>query len=155
VLPIRKILCPTDFSEPSYEALQSAIELASYFHAELCVAHVMSPVPPVVPSPAYLPLQEAEAYSQELREDAEKRLRDIIKHRIPSELVAQSVVGLGDAATEIGLIAETEGVDVIIISTHGLTGWRHFVFGSVAEKIVRLAHRPVLVIPTSHPNDAE
>ena len=74
-----------------------------------------------------------------------------MENRIPRGLPARAAIAHGDAATEIVHIADTEAAEVIVISTHGLTGWRHLVFGSVAEKVVRLARRPVLVIPTSHP----
>ena len=74
-----------------------------------------------------------------------------MENRIPRGLRARTAIAHGDAATEIVQIADTEAAEVIVISTHGLTGWRHLVFGSVAEKVVRLVRRPVLVIPTSHP----
>jgi nucleotide-binding universal stress UspA family protein len=61
--------------------------------------------------------------------------------------IPASSVGVGDPAEEIVRLAKTESVDLLVISTHGVTGWRHLVFGSVAEKIIRLADCPVLVIP--------
>jgi nucleotide-binding universal stress UspA family protein len=153
VLPLQKLLCPTDFSEASFEALGAAIKLALHFNAKLCLAHVLPsiapPVAPVINAGSTYVLQDAEAYSRELRGQAEKQLREIIENRIAPELEVRSVVGIGDAASEIVQLADTEAADVIVISTHGLTGWRHLVFGSVAEKVVRLARRPVLVIPVS------
>ena len=59
---------------------------------------------------------------------------------------AMHVIRYGDASREIVRIAREEEADVIVIATHGLTGWRHLVFGSVAEKVVRLAECPVLTI---------
>jgi nucleotide-binding universal stress UspA family protein len=50
-------------------------------------------------------------------------------------------------------MASTEKVDLIVIATHGVTGWRHLVFGSVAEKTIRLAEQPVLVMPTHDAKD--
>src|SRR5437868_15500571 len=155
MLSLQKILCPTDFSEASFEALNAAIKLALHFQAKLCLAHVLPPVaPPVAPvvgaDPTFL-LQGAEAYSEELRANAEQKLREIVADRITSELEVQSIIGIGDAPIEIVQFADTQAADVIVISTHGVTGWRHLVFGSVAEKVVRLARRPVLVIPASQP----
>jgi nucleotide-binding universal stress UspA family protein len=156
VLSLQTILCPIDFSDASFEALSTAIKLALHFHAKLCLAHVLPPVvasgPVIGADPTYL-LQDAKAYSEELRADAEKKLREIIEHRIALELEVRSVVAFGDAATEIVQLADTEAAGVIVISTHGLTGWRHLVFGSVAEKVVQLSHRPVLVIPASQPKE--
>jgi nucleotide-binding universal stress UspA family protein len=56
------------------------------------------------------------------------------------------MLGRGDAASEIVRIAKEKGADLIVIATQGNTGWRHFAFGSVAEKVVRLATCPVLSI---------
>jgi nucleotide-binding universal stress UspA family protein len=53
----------------------------------------------------------------------------------------------GNAPDEIVKAAEAEEVDLIVIATHGWTGWRRFIFGSVAEKLVRLSTLPVLTIP--------
>jgi nucleotide-binding universal stress UspA family protein len=55
---------------------------------------------------------------------------------------------MGEAADEIVQMAKIEKADLIVIATHGVTGWRHLVFGSVAEKVIRLSERPVLVIPS-------
>ena len=52
----------------------------------------------------------------------------------------------GDPAKEIVRIAIDENIDMIVIATHGLTGWQHIVFGSVAEKVVRFAECPVLTV---------
>jgi nucleotide-binding universal stress UspA family protein len=70
---------------------------------------------------------------------------------VREELVGKTVkvrteVGHGDAAEEIVLIAKKEGADLIVISTHGSTGLERWVFGSVAEKVVRLAECPVLTV---------
>jgi nucleotide-binding universal stress UspA family protein len=60
-----------------------------------------------------------------------------------------------NAADEIVRTATTEKADLIEISTHGLTGWRHLVFGSIAEKVIRLADRPALVIPAHDSEQAK
>ncbi len=68
-------------------------------------------------------------------------------HRLTEQVkftTVRTIIGHGDAATEIVRIAEKEHADLIVISTHGMTGFRHLVFGSVAEKVVRLAKCPVL-----------
>lgn len=89
----------------------------------------------------------------EMKESAEKQLA-IAAQNVPAELKSRTAIGTGDAADEIVRIAKTEAADLIVIATHGLTGWRHLVFGSVAEKVIRLADRPVLVIP-AHDSEAE
>jgi nucleotide-binding universal stress UspA family protein len=145
MLPFKKILYPTDFSEASYEALKAANELALHFSADLCLVHVVSPVVQASPdfAPSVLPLQEMGA-------SAEKSLREVAKQRVSKELPVREIVVLGEAADEIIRMSEEQKVDLIVIATHGQTGWRHFVFGSVAEKVVRLAPCPVLTIRAPH-----
>jgi nucleotide-binding universal stress UspA family protein len=144
MIPFRKILCPTDFSEPSYEGLQNGVELASHFGAELCVMHVVPVVPPLPPDPNFA--FEVPEYERALYTDAERRLGEILQQRIPKAVHARRLIAHGDAADEIVRIAQQEGADLIVIATHGLTGWRHLVFGSVAEKVVQLAPCPVLTV---------
>ena len=144
MLPFHTILCPIDFSEPSYMALQGAVEMASHFQAELVLLHVVS-APPIPADPAYV-FEGPEGYQQELVVAARERLA-IAAKQIPPDLKSRTVTGEGDPADEIVRYATTLGADLIVIATHGLTGWRHLVFGSVAEKVIRLTERPVLVIP--------
>ena len=148
MLPFKKILYPTDFSEPSYEALKAASELALHFSSELCIVHVVSPAtaPPADPSgSSFLVLQEMEKAAKEA-------LNEIVKKRMPKELSVRPIVVVGGAAEEIIQMSKKERVDLIVIATHGQTGWRHLVFGSVAEKVVRLAPCPVLTIRAPHVN---
>jgi nucleotide-binding universal stress UspA family protein len=70
----------------------------------------------------------------------------VMQERISDEVKVSTMVKLGSAADQIVSTAATEKFDLIVIATHGLTGWRRFVFGSVAEKVVRLAECPVLTI---------
>ena len=145
MLPFKKILCPTDFSEASYEALKAANELALHFSAELYLIHIVSPIVPASPdfAPSVLPLAEMEA-------SAEKSLQEVAQQRVSKGLNVRQIIVLGEAADEIIRVSEQEKVDLIVIATHGQTGWRHFVFGSVAEKVVRLAPCPVLTIRAPH-----
>jgi nucleotide-binding universal stress UspA family protein len=145
-MQVRTILSPLDFSQPSNKALQNAIELASYFQTELILLHVVSFAPPGIPAdPAYA-FSGLEEYQKAAKESAEKQLLEAAQ-QIPPGLKTRMAVENGDAAEEIVRFAANEKADLIVISTHGLTGWRHLVFGSVAEKVIRLADRPVLVIP--------
>jgi nucleotide-binding universal stress UspA family protein len=66
--------------------------------------------------------------------------------RVPKQLGAHAVVCIGDAADEIAAAAVQQDADFIVMSTHGHTGWRRLVYGSVAEKVLRLADCPVLVV---------
>jgi nucleotide-binding universal stress UspA family protein len=146
MLPFKKILYPTDFSDPSYEALKAANELALHFSAELCVLHVVTPVAQAPADPS----DSALLVLQEMEKAARESLEEMVKKRIPKELLVRQIVVLGGASEEILQISKKEKVDLIVIATHGQTGWRHFVFGSVAEKVVRLAPCAVLTIRAPH-----
>jgi nucleotide-binding universal stress UspA family protein len=148
MLPIKKILSPTDFSEPSFTALKSAAELAQLFNAFLDVIHIVPPVPVHSPYPDP-PLGisfDVDLYQQELALYSEKVLNKVVAEMVSPDLDTLATVLTGEAAKEIVAFAVKEHVDLIVMASHGLTGWRHFVSGSVAEKVLRLAHCPVLTI---------
>ena len=153
MLPFKKILCTTDFSEPSYEALKAANELAVHFSAELCLVHVVLPTPITV-GPDVPTTFNVAAYQNHLEADAQKQLQEIVEERVSKDLVACTpMIVTGYAADEIVRVAGEQKADLIVLATHGRTGWRRFVFGSVAEKVVRLAACPVLAIgPTRSPS---
>jgi len=147
MLPLQRILCPTDFSDFSYGAIEKGAELARHFGAELCVLHVTQPIQPIhgiSPYPEYIAL-DAPAYEQAVREGAERELGELIERHHLKDIRVRSVVKHGSPADEIVSAADEEKADLIILPTHGLTGWRSHIFGSVAEKVLRLAHCPVLI----------
>jgi universal stress protein A len=153
MLPLKKILCPTDFSEPSHKGIEAAVEMAKTFQAELILITVITPVPPAG-APGMPTGFMAEEYYKEMQEHSGKALEEIKMEKSREAVKMKSVVALGNAADEILKRAESEKVDLIVTATHGWTGWRRLIFGSVAEKIVRLAKCPVLTIP-GWENDAE
>lgn len=148
MLPLKKILCPTDFSEPSYEAIKTANEFAINFSAEIILVHVVTPIPvmPVSPDSMVINLP---SYQKELEIYNAKRLQALVEQRVPKSVRVFMHVIWGNPAEEIVRMAETGHVDLIVIATHGLTGWRRFIFGSVAEKVIRIAPCPVLSIQFS------
>lgn len=144
MLPFNKILCPTDFSEASGKALEAASELALHFSAEVILVHVVHPLA-VVPQATQF---DVPLYQSEMETYARNRLQEIVEKGITGITFRKMVVP-GDAANEIVNMAGRENADVIVIATHGETGWRKFMFGSVAEKVIRLAECPILVIHAS------
>jgi nucleotide-binding universal stress UspA family protein len=145
MLPFKKILCPTDFSEPSYEAIRTAGELAFHFGSELCVLHVVPPVP-VVPLGAEPSAFDISLYEQELETSSRKSLQEIMNQIEWKDLKVRLIAVRGNAADEIMRIAEEENVDLIVIATRGRTGSDRLIFGSVAERVVRLAKCLVLTV---------
>jgi len=145
MLPIKTILCPTDFSEASLTGVKAASELAEHFGAEICLVHVVPVLPTAPPDPNYV--FKVPEYERLLHADAQRNLNKLQEEMTSQHHIkARTFVGHGQAADEIVKIAVTEKAGMIVIATHGSTGWRHLVFGSVAEKVVRLAPCPVLTV---------
>jgi nucleotide-binding universal stress UspA family protein len=143
---IRKILCPTDFSEASYEALRTAGDLAERFGAELVVVHVAQPVTPL-PDVEMARSFDIGLYEERLRKSMELKLVDVVRTVLPKTVqTQQKTVCYGDAARIICELAESEKVDLIVIATHGMTGWRHYAQGSVAQKVIQQTAHPVLLV---------
>jgi nucleotide-binding universal stress UspA family protein len=141
LMTFKKILCPTDFSDASRLAVRVAADLAARDHGELRLVHVVEVEPPLPTDPNVV--MEGPEYERTLHADAQ--LDDLAA--CYENLTVSTIVGHGDAGDEIVRIARDEAVDLIVMSTHGRTGLDRVVFGSVAEKVVRHAHRPVLTIP--------
>jgi len=147
MLPIKNILCPTDFSDPSYEALKAADELAAHFGATLHITNVV-PLVPIVEAP--IGVESASfnvaSYQQELEGQAQKSLKNMVDQKISRGVTAVTEVLIGNAAGEVMRYASEKRIDMIVIATHGLSGWRRFISGSTTEQIVRQASCPVLTI---------
>jgi nucleotide-binding universal stress UspA family protein len=145
--PFKKVLCPTDFSEPADSALQVAREMAHAMQAKLILLNVVVPV--AVPVAVEIPVGAAvtpETTLRRYREQAEEMVGAMVETLRPTGLDVQGIVVEGDPADAIVAASEREEVDLVVIATHGRTGWRRLVFGSVAEKVIRHATCPVLTI---------
>jgi nucleotide-binding universal stress UspA family protein len=142
MINFKRIICPVDFSNPSFAALNAAKGIAMQYSSELFLVTVVEPVV----TGLLLGKYSYQLYERRLKSAARKSLSRVIKKRIPKKVKAHPVVTSGEPADEIVKIAKRKNADVIVIATHGRKGWGHLLFGSVAEKVVRLAPCPVLVI---------
>jgi universal stress protein A len=137
-----RILVPIDFSECSHKALRYAIPLAKEHAAAITLLYV---VPKQYETYDYggpnMPSLEAQMFV-----DGEKRLRGMIEDEVKDEVPAEQIVRTGAAVDEILAAARDLPANLIVISTHGHTGLRHMLLGSVAEQVVRRAPCPVLVV---------
>ena len=142
-LRLRKILVPIDFSEPSRKALAYATSFAKQFNAELLLFHAVPLLP--MPAPIYLDQGETEA---RLHEEATKQLAQWQKELSSQVSVsAKAVVRHGTNAYDQIVTAATEyNIDLIILGTHGRAGAARWFIGSTAERVVRHAPCPVLVV---------
>jgi nucleotide-binding universal stress UspA family protein len=145
VLPIKKILWPTYFSKSSYGALKTAEDLAPNFSAELVVLHVVPPIP-VIPTGGNLEGVFSASYPLEMESQTREALGKVVEQNISGKTKTEALVVHGNVAGEIVNVAKRENVDVILMAAHGTIGWQRFVFGSVAERVIRMAQCPVLSI---------
>lgn len=156
LLPFKKILVPIDFSGHASRALTGAAELARHFGSRLFALHVVAPVPVMAPVdigdfglgvPAG-PVGglDIRAYQEQLFNGSKKALEKLVRQTVPAGVEVELLTEVGDAAATIVEVARREKIDCIVISTHGLTGLSHLLMGSVAEKVVRHAPVPVLVV---------
>jgi nucleotide-binding universal stress UspA family protein len=147
MLPLKRILVPTDFSEPAQEALKTAVEFAEHFSALLLLVHVVPPVPvPYQPLVSPAPAFDITAYLEDLTKISKETLQAHAEKHVPPEIERTLSASAGDPASEILRLSQDLEADLIVIATHGRGGWQRFLFGSVAEKVVRLAPCPVLVV---------
>lgn len=142
----RKILVCTDFSANSLPAQLRAVEYAKTFGAELMIAHVVSPH--VLPYPALeaIIFPDTAKLEQQVRWKAEAQLESLAEQCRQEVKIVTTRLLSGVPAEEIVRCAEREEVDVIVMGTHGWSGLRHLIVGSVAETVVRMAKMPVLTV---------
>jgi len=144
---IRSILLPTDFSECARHAVPVAAELARLLGASVVCLHVVEPVvPPVGWTPMVGTLPAAPDFGEQLDESAAHELPAFSGSEEFAGLDVEDLVAHGEPAAEIVRVARERGADLIVISSHGRTGWGRILFGSTAEAVVRHAHCPVLVV---------
>jgi universal stress protein A len=136
VFKLKKILVPVDFSVCSKKALQYAVPFAKQFGAELILLHVIQPAPPIL---------EMAPVTVESIEDAKRELEDL-QRMIHGVVQSSTVLRDGQPHVEILEAAQELGSDLIILSTHGRSGLQRVLLGSTAEKVVRHAGCPVLVV---------
>ncbi|MEP6606424.1 MAG: universal stress protein [Nitrosospira sp.] len=143
---IRKIILATDFSEASQNAVRYAVWMAKSLHAELKLLHVFEPNGWVVPSPYYFTPgfeQWVDASLEKTRQKGKESLEELAESL---DMQVETIFAEGGTGKEIVRIATEHRVDLLILGTHGYTGWNHLTIGSIAEFVVRHAACPVLTV---------
>jgi nucleotide-binding universal stress UspA family protein len=146
MIAIKKLLVPTDFSEYSKFALKYAAALAKSFEAKVYVLYVHDPYPQ---GAAFEGMYYDPALVEGTRNKAKEILDEIAGELRAQHIDVEAVFLNGRPALEIIRRAEQLEVDLIVIATHGRKGISHLVFGSTAEKVVRMSPCPVLTV--KHP----
>jgi nucleotide-binding universal stress UspA family protein len=139
------VLCPIDFSDGSGGALRYAAAIAAHFGARLTLLAVNDPL-----------LQEADELGgvSHLTEDTRLDLDQFFKETLetePHDVKVALEVTIGKPAPEILRVSRTVHADLIVMSSHGLTGFRKMFFGSTTERVLRETGVPVLVTPGTDP----
>jgi nucleotide-binding universal stress UspA family protein len=142
---LKRILVPTDFSDPSQEALGTAMAFAERFGATLDLVHVAVEATYALPPPldvASLPIDIGASLERAAVGLAaeEARVRE-------AGIACDSATLVGRADREIVARARSTGADLIVMGTHGRSGLAHALLGSNAERVVQHAPCPVLIVP--------
>lgn len=143
-IEIERILCPVDFSEFSARALERAVRLGNWFEARVEALHV---IPFVMPAGAGLPYFPApvEATTAE-REQSAQELARFVEPFLGEGVPIETCVREGDPWRVIRDEAEALPADLLVMGTHGRSGFEHMLLGSVTEKVLRRAPCPVLTV---------
>ena len=139
---LKTILAPTDFSDLSANGVRYACQLARDMGAALIVFNVVA-------------LDESNAVNKREIEQHKKRLEEFVAEKVAAAGVGLKVRQMVDAGQPFGAIvdrAEKEGVDLIVMSSHGRSGLSRMLIGSVTDKILRGGSCPVLVVPAKTEN---
>jgi nucleotide-binding universal stress UspA family protein len=143
-MEIRQILAPTDFSESSKQAVAYAYEWAQTFGAKLLLLHVVELL--VYPVEIFLVSEEGTTLLDDLERQARLDLAQLLPKAQDGTVEVRCQAVVGTPYLKIVEVAAAEKVDLIVMSTHGRTGFSHLVIGSMAERVLRMAPCPVLTI---------
>lgn len=145
---INKILVPVDYSKCSLAGLQYAIEFAKKFAARLVVLHVVD-LGPQLMTDGY-GVYDLSPYKEAAARASERQMRAFLRRVNFGSVPFETSAAAEFCPEGIYRAAKKDKVDLVIMSTHGRTGLKHILIGSIAERVVRRAPCPVIVVP-SHP----
>ena len=146
MIDIRRILCPVDFSDCSRRALDHAVTIAGWYESTVTLLHVCAPVP-ISAYATVAPMMPPTLVSGENRNDVLEAMKRFSATVDGTAVPLAFELGEGDAANEIVSSAATASSDLIVMGTHGRSGFERLILGSVTEKVLRKAASPVLTVP--------
>ena len=145
-MTIKRIMHASDFSTASGAAFKLARALAKALHAELVLCHAYQPMPPVAGGEGYVSPRVIEQIWTAARTSAGGKLERLAAVARRDRLRVSTLLLQGAAAPAIVAAARRKRVGLLVLGTHGRTGVRRMLLGSVAERVVRTAHCPVLTV---------
>jgi len=143
MITLRRLLCPVDFSDFSKQALDLAMVIARWYEAEIVVVHVVPIVPTVLPFPSAT-IPDVGALDPQV---AGRELQSFVEAAGPAPPRPQTIVRMGAPAPVILDLAREVNADLLVLGTHGRTGFERLMLGSVTEKVMLKATCPVLTVP--------
>jgi universal stress protein A len=141
---MKKILHPSDFSKASRAAFKKAIEMAKTMRATVHLLHVMAPVP--ILGDGYISPKTYDELLTSATESARRQMERLVKTARTAGVKATSTIVQGVPADSIVRVARAKHADVIVMGTHGRTGFSRFLLGSVASRVVATSPCPVLTV---------
>jgi len=139
----KKILCPVDFSEFTKEVVAYAADIAKRYGSELHVLHVIPNLTYFTPYESFLTPENLVAIEKNIQDEVDRDFKKVLGR---VDIDVRKAVRTGVAFVEIIDYAKTEGIDLIVMGTHGRSGIEHILIGNVAEKVVRKSPCPVMTI---------
>jgi nucleotide-binding universal stress UspA family protein len=139
---LQKILVTTDLSEFSLAAMDYAATLGLLYSSDLSMLYVAEP--PGLKSPKAG--RSGDGTQQKALEDGAQLLAKFVEKNVNPDTNVRQLVRLGNPASEICRFVAEEHIDLVVMATHGRTGLKHVLMGSVAEKVVRMSPAPVLTV---------
>lgn len=146
MIEIRRILCPTDFSEFSRHALDRALAIATLYHSTITLLHVCPLTAGAIYSPG-IGVAPTSLLTVEDRDAALAAMRQFAETEVGPDASIGFAIAEGSPANEILDRARTQASDLLVMGTHGRSGFERFLLGSVTEKVLRKAPCPVLTVP--------
>lgn len=146
-----EIIVPLDGSELAEAALPHARSIANAFKSDITLISVIEPIT-IYPQPGAIgPVLSVAVNTQDEIDNATKYLKERAEYFSSEDINVRTIVKEGDPASEICDLAEESNADLIIMSTHGRSGIKRWVYGSVADKVLRSADIPVLLVRAHKP----
>jgi nucleotide-binding universal stress UspA family protein len=142
---IRTILHPTDFSRASAPAFKRAVQMAKDNRAQLLILHVLAPASPMLMTDGYVPPKVYDDMEAAARAEAQKQLRRLVEKAKHSGARVKPILLEGIAHERI-IQARSRKADLVVIGTHGRTGFARFFLGSVASRVLAISPCPVLTV---------
>lgn len=139
----KKILCPVDFSEFTKDVIAYAADISKQYGAELHVLHVIPNLTYFTPYESFLTPENLVAIEKNIQDEVDRDFGKVLKN---VDIDVKKAVRTGVAFVEIIDYAKAEGIDLIVMGTHGRSGIEHILIGNVAEKVVRKSPCPVMTI---------